>query len=204
LKSWPNSSLIVLIALSIGCARAPYIKPDPVTLKACQAWNAGNEPSQSEIEGTLEVSSDYISGMWDALVLVEPPSKIDILLFDPFLGLEVGRLHSSGNKLKFVYGRTRVRIDIPPRVLVQAILAHPNCSLLEGKTRTLRYDMTFRDDQLAGWTVWRKSSKIGGFAYPKGFKGSEDERRPNVVDFWWEGRQTLAGSFIYRQQAGGH
>ena len=195
MRNFRTELLLLLIAIVTGCAKTTPVKIEPLAFEQCQAWNARQKLPQSTLEGRLEVSGEKMSGVWDAVVFTEPKDKIKIVLFDPFLGMETGRLESSRSGLVFVYGKTKFRIDIPPEILVQAILAKPDCSLVLNSGKKLRYELVFEENNLSSWTARKNLTIISKISYFDGFVDEGSSMKPRGVQFFLGTQGGLSGTF---------
>lgn len=181
-----RAELFILLALAcLSCSKAPVIKPEPVAVELCEAWGARQNISQATFEGRLDISGGRTSGNWDVIASVEQPAKIKMLLFEPFFGIESGRLESTKKGVKFVYGRTKFKIKMPPEILVQALLAKPDCSRIQADRKNLRYELVFEDGILSSWTAWKNLTIICKFNYIEGFEEKGSSVRPRAVEFFW-------------------
>lgn len=176
--------LIIFTLMCLSCFKEPIVKTEPAALELCEAWNARQNVSQITFEGSLDLSSERASGSWDIIAFIEKPNKIKILLFDPFFGMEAGRLESTEKGVRFVYGETNFKIRMSPEILVQAFLAKPDCSLVQANRKNVRYELAFEGNTLSSWTVWKNLTIIYSFAYFEGFDEEASSAKPRAIKFF--------------------
>lgn len=181
-----RAELFILLAIAcLSCSKAPVIKTEPIAVELCEAWDAKQNVSQATLEGRLNISGGRTLGNWDVIASVEQPAEIKMLLFEPFFGIESGRLESTRKGMRFVYGETKFNIKMPPEILVQALLAKPDCSRIQADGKNLRYELVFEDGVLSSWTVWKNLTIICKFNYFEGFEEKGSSVSPRAVEFFW-------------------